>query len=56
MKNQWLLEQIEALSQEVDYEGKALLQETIRLFEEIDQRIEQLQGEIDGESWNHQKW
>ena len=54
--DQWLTEQLAELSTQADYEGKALLHEMSRLFVEINERIEQLQGEIDGESWNHQKW
>lgn len=53
--DQWLTEQLAELSTQADYEGKALLHEMSRLFVEINERIEQLQGEIDGESWNHQK-
>ncbi|MGG5311898.1 MULTISPECIES: hypothetical protein [Enterococcus] len=56
MMDQWLAEQLAELSQQADYEGKALVHEMSRLFVEINERIEQLQGEIDGESWNHQKW
>ncbi|MBF8808531.1 MAG: hypothetical protein IC227_09935 [Enterococcus lacertideformus] len=52
----WLLKQIEELSLASDYETKALLHETKKILLEISERKEQLQGEIDGESWNHQKW
>lgn len=56
MTDKWLFDQLEELSTITDYETKALLFETKKLLLEIAERKEQLQGEIDGESWNHQKW
>ena len=49
MVEEWFVRQLEGLSTSVDYETKKLLLE-------ISERKVQLQGEIDGESWNHQKW
>ena len=49
MAEEWFVRQLEELSTSVDYETKKLLLE-------ISERKVQLQGEIDGESWNHQKW
>ncbi len=56
MNEEWLLEQLDQLSEQADYETKALLHETKYLVTQITERMEQLQGEIDGESWNHQTW
>ncbi|MGX7174260.1 DUF948 domain-containing protein [Enterococcus ratti] len=56
MMEKWVLKQLEELSESTDYETKALLHETKQLLMEISDRIEQLQGEIDGKIWDHQKW
>ncbi len=56
MTAEWVLSQLDELSRTADYPTKALLHETKQLVIEITERMEQLQGEIDGESWNHQKW
>lgn len=56
MAEEWFVRQLEELSTSVDYETKAVLHETKKLLLEISERKIQLQGEIDGESWNHQKW
>ncbi|EOH92670.1 hypothetical protein [Enterococcus villorum] len=56
MTDKWLFKQLEEWSATANYETKALLYETKKLLLEISERKEQLQGEIDGESWNHQKW
>jgi uncharacterized small protein (DUF1192 family) len=57
MNEEWLLQQIESLeAQETDYKNLALLSEMKKLIKEMDQRIELLQGEIDGRVWNPSDW
>ncbi len=57
MNEEWLLQQIEALeAQETDYKNLALLSEMKNLVKEMHQRIELLQGEIDGRVWNPSDW
>lgn len=57
MNEEWLLQQIKSLeAQETDYKNLALLSELKKLIKEMDQRIELLQGEIDGRVWNPSDW
>lgn len=54
---EWLEQLInEQLQHVTTYEEKALLETTKTLLDEQQQRIEQLQGEIDGRLWNHKEW
>ncbi len=48
MTEEWVLSQLDELSRTADYPTKALLHETKQLVLEITERMEQLQGEIDG--------
>ncbi|WP_393968680.1 hypothetical protein [Enterococcus thailandicus] len=57
MSSEWLQQQIDKLNEKnVHYEDAALLFELKKLVKESDERITQLQGEIDGKSWNHREW
>ncbi|SFK34935.1 hypothetical protein SAMN04488569_10255 [Marinilactibacillus piezotolerans] len=54
---QWLITQLEELLKKShDYKQKALLQATINLIIEQEERKEQLQGELDGRLWNPGNW
>ncbi|API87978.1 MULTISPECIES: hypothetical protein [Marinilactibacillus] len=54
---QWLITQLEELFKKShDYKQKALLQATINLIIEQEERKEQLQGELDGRLWNPGNW
>ena len=53
----WVQEQLDhlvAVSQ--DYRQKALFQETKKLFQEQHQRMEQMEGELDGRMWSPNEW
>ena len=39
-----------------DYRQKALFQETKKLFQEQHQRMEQMEGELDGRMWSPKEW
>ena len=52
----WLIQQLDELSEKSEYQDRALLYEIKKLMAEIDERTMQLQGEIDGQSWNHLNW
>ncbi len=56
MTNDWLIQQLDELSEKSEYQDRALLYEIKKLMAEIDERTTQLQGEIDGRSWNHLNW
>ena len=56
MTNDWLIQQLDELSEKSEYQDRALLYEIKKLMAEIDERTMQLQGEIDGQSWNHLNW
>lgn len=56
MTNDWLIQQLDELSEKSEYQDRALLYEIKKLVAEIDERTMQLQGEIDGQSWNHLNW
>ncbi|MBA1435156.1 hypothetical protein [Bombilactobacillus bombi] len=56
-KNQWLLEQIQQqLHTEPQYEKRAFWQGLKTVVEQQQDRIQQLQAEIDGHLWNHEQW
>ncbi|MFB5364398.1 hypothetical protein ACE4WN_02250 [Enterococcus faecium] len=56
MTNDWLIQQLDELSEKSEYQDRALLYEIKKLMAEIDERTMQLQVEIDGQSWNHLNW
>ena len=57
MSSEWLQQQIDELNEKnVHCEDAAVLFELKKLVKESDERIAQLQGEIDGKSWNHREW
>lgn len=56
MTNDWLIQQLDELSEKSEYQDRALLYEIKKLMAEIDERTMQLQGEIDGQSWNYLNW
>ena len=53
----WVQEQLNHLmAASKDYRQKALFQETKKLFQEQYQRIEQMEGELDGRIWSPKEW
>ncbi|CZR03701.1 hypothetical protein [Trichococcus ilyis] len=53
----WVQERLDCLIEASrDYRQKALFQETKKLFQEQYQRIEQMQGELDGRMWSPKEW
>lgn len=53
----WVQEQLNHLmAASKDYLQKALFQETKKLFQEQYQRIEQMEGELDGRIWSPKEW
>lgn len=53
----WVQERLDHLIEASrDYRQKALFQETKRLFQEQYQRMEQMQGELDGRMWSPKEW
>ena len=53
----WVQEQLNHLmAASKEYRKKALFQETKKLFQEQYQRIEQMEGELDGRIWSPTEW
>nr|WP_319216633.1 hypothetical protein [uncultured Trichococcus sp.] len=53
----WVQEQLDRLVEASrDYRQKALFQETKKLFQEQYQRMEQMQGELEGRIWSPKEW
>lgn len=55
MTNDWLIQQLDELSENQNIKTVRSY-EIKKLMAEIDERTMQLQGEIDGQSWNHLNW
>lgn len=55
--NDWRRDFLErAKLQANDYETIAYLEAAERLIQELDRRIKQAEGELDGMMWNHEEW
>lgn len=53
----WAQEQLDHLVETgKDYRQKALFQETKKLFQDQYQRMEQMEGELDGRMWSPKEW
>lgn len=53
----WMFEQIDALkAQATDYKTIALLEALQQYVDELDVRITQLEGELDGKMWRPSSW
>ncbi|HEX5351427.1 MAG TPA: hypothetical protein VFW58_07355 [Trichococcus sp.] len=53
----WAQEQLDHLVEaSKDYRQKALFQETKKLFQDQYQRMEQMEGELDGRMWSPKEW
>lgn len=57
MADDWLKITINELHEtSTDYREKAMLNGLINLVQEQEQRIEQLEGQLDGTLWSPQNW
>ncbi|NVY96948.1 hypothetical protein HU830_07265 [Lactobacillus sp. DCY120] len=57
MSSSEIIDQLEErIKVEPDFTQRAFYQGLITLLRQQDQRIEQLQGEIDGRLWSHDNW
>ncbi|MGX7348236.1 hypothetical protein [Aerococcus vaginalis] len=55
--NDWRRDFLERAKQQAnDYETIAYLEAAERLIQELDRRIKQAEGELDGMMWNHEEW
>lgn len=55
--NNWYQDLIEQeKNSAAEYEKRALLQYVSEYLVELDKRIEQKEGQLDGELWNHEEW
>ncbi len=53
----WVQERLDYLAEaSKDYRQKALFEETKKLFQEQHQRLEQMEGELDGRMWSPKEW
>ena len=53
----WAQKQLDHLVEtSKDYRQKALFQETKKLFQDQYQRMEQMEGELDGRIWSPKGW
>lgn len=53
----WAQKQLDHLVEmSKDYRQKALFQETKKLFQDQYQRMEQMEGELDGRMWSPKEW
>lgn len=57
MDKQWLQTQFEQWIQECkDYKERAFLQQALELLLEQQKRLEQQQGQLDGQLWSPKEW
>lgn len=57
MGEHWLAKIVSNLQKtSVDYREKALLEAAVQLYFEQEQRIEQLEGQLDGTLWSPKNW
>lgn len=56
-QNIWLIEQVKALAKkQPEYQDRAFLLALQTVIKEQQKRTSQIQSELDGRLWNHDRW